>query len=83
MVGYQLKDLAEQLVPPFLQSMNYCKKFQITSWIILFMNLELTRFVGYRVVILLKYPSDTLTTSIYYDFKSFLKVEKLKDWFIG
>ena len=49
----------------------------------LFMNPELSRFVGYRVVILLKYPFDTLTTSIYYDFKSLFKVGKLKDWFTG
>ena len=60
--------------------MNYCQKFQIMSWIILFMNPEFSRFVGYRVVILLKYPSNTLTTTIYYyDFEGLLKVGKLKD----
>ena len=47
------------------------------------MNPELSRFVGYMVMILLKYPSDTLTADIYYDFESFLKVKKLKNWFAG
>ena len=70
-------------MPPFLQSMHYHKKFEVMSWVIIFMNPKLSRFIGNRVVILLKDPSNPLSTSIYYDFKSFLKVREFKDWFIG
>ena len=70
-------------MPPFVQSMHYGKKFKVMGWVISFMNLDLLRFIGNRVVILLKNPPNCLATSIYYDFKSSLKVKEFKDWFTG
>ena len=63
--------------------MHYGKKFKVMGWVIYFMIPKMSRFIGNRVMILLKNPLDSLTTSIYYDFERLLKVEKLKDWFAG
>ena len=74
MIDHKFESLAEQVVTPFLKSMDYRQELEIVCGVVLLMLPKLTRFISYGMLVLLKNPTYTLAAGINDDFKSLVKI---------